>query len=560
MYNALPGMRVLKVRRISRDAEDSSALIRQGVDLDRATEEGRFLVAGEVEDATVSGAVNLDDRPKLGRWMKEPLWHEWDALMVTSLDRITRDQHHWDRFAERCDKGGKEIICLDDPALDIHTPTGRMIAYIKATQAQEYREAIVKKRRGQTQHYREESLWGGGTWPFGYRPVLIDHNGKKRYKLIIDPVTGPLVREAYERIGEQGWSMGQLCNDWNARGVLTSQDYQRSVNAQENKPDAKTELKGTKWSTSTLGKMLKKPVLQGIAMHKGEPQLRDGLPVRWAAPILTDQEFDRLQIAVTNLGKHRAGIKSNASPMTGVFCCPCGMKYYENSSDGKLKTGEIRKHKYFRCSSWSNGKACQFSKSWEQSVLYQQAESAFLDKLGDQEIKDRFYIPGKDNRGQIKELNSAMDNLAQAIGQATSPAAITALTNTLDRHSKNLAKLEEEPFVPGHWEEKGTGQTYRQKWDSMDGWNERGPFLRKAGFRLFPVGSPKGNPVFVLIAPRDLAERASGALQGVWDPSEGEEYEKGAHAAFLRLVVETAESAEVAAEEWGDRHRDGYDY
>ncbi|WP_217144015.1 recombinase family protein [Streptomyces sp. AC627_RSS907] len=213
-------MRVLKVRRISRDTEDSSALVRQGEELDAATEEHRLIVAGEVEDSTVSGAVNLDDRPSLGRWMKAPHWHDWDALMVTSLDRITRNQHHWDRFAERCHQGGKEIICLDDPALDIHTPTGRMIAYIKATQAQEYREAIVKKRRKQTQYYRDEALWGGGTWPFGYRPVVQEHKGKQRYKLVTDPVTGPLIREAYERIAEQGWNMGQLCKDWNARGRI----------------------------------------------------------------------------------------------------------------------------------------------------------------------------------------------------------------------------------------------------------------------------------------------------------------------------------------------------
>ncbi|MGW9283771.1 recombinase family protein [Streptomyces diastaticus] len=83
------------MRRISRDTEDSSALAPpQGEELDAATEAGRYAVAGEVEDSTVSGAVNLDERPKLGRWMKDPLWYEWEALMVTSLDRITRDQHH----------------------------------------------------------------------------------------------------------------------------------------------------------------------------------------------------------------------------------------------------------------------------------------------------------------------------------------------------------------------------------------------------------------------------------------------------------------------------------
>ncbi|MFD7536437.1 recombinase family protein [Streptomyces sp. NPDC059819] len=574
----LPGMRVLKVRRISRDTEDSSALARQGEELDAATEAGRYAVAGEVEDSTVSGAVNLDERPKLGRWMKDPLWYEWDALMVTSLDRITRDQHHWDRFAERCHKGGKEIVCLDDPALDIHTPTGRMIAYIKATQAQEYREAIVKKRRNQTQYYRDENLWGGGTWPFGYRPILSDHKGKQRYKLIIDPVTGPLIREAYERIAEQGWSMGQVCNDWNARprhlpdchaigrentavcvcgrGVLSSQDHQRSVNGEGNKPGVKTHIKGTRWTTSTLGKMLKKPILKGVAMHKGEPLLKDGMPVRWADPILTDQEFAKLQVAVTALGKYRAGIKSNASPMTGVLYCPCGLKMYENSSPAKLRTGEVRKHRYFRCSSWSNGTACPFSVSWPQEELYEAAEQAFLSKLGEQEIVERTYIPGKDNRQQIKELEAAMENLSQAIAQATSAIAITALTGTMERHAANLEELKAEPFVPGRWEERRIGQTYQQRWAAMATWKERGPFLRKAGFRLFPVGSPKGAFVVGFITPKDLSERADGALQGLWDSSEGEEYETGAFAAFQALLADLVKEVEELQELKEEKYRD----
>ncbi|MEU6376866.1 recombinase family protein [Streptomyces sp. NPDC046909] len=576
----LTGMRVLKVRRISRDTEDSSALLRQGEELDRAANEGRLTVAGEVEDVCVSGAVNLDDRPKLGRWMKDPLWHEWDALMVTSLDRITRDQHHWDRFAERCHKGGKEIVCLDDPALDIHTPTGRMIAYIKATQAQEYREAIVRKRRNQTQYYRDESLWGGGTWPFGYRPVVMDHNGKQRYKLVIDSVTGPLIREAYELIVDQGWSMGQVCTAWNSRprhvsecpeqgseepscgcprGVLTSQDYQRSINAAEKKVGVKTHIKGTKWSTSTLGKMLKKPTLKGVAMHQGEALLRDGLPVRWADPILTEEEFDKLQIAVADLGKYRAGIKSTASPMTGVLYCPCGMKMYENSSMVTLRTGETRKHKYFRCGSWSNGEACKFSTSWPQQEIYEAVEETFLSKLGDQHITERTYVPGKDNRAQIKELEAAMENLSQAIAQASSAAAVTALTATMERHASNLEALNEEPFIPGRWEEKSTGQTYRQKWQQMGEWKERGPFLRKAGFRLFLVGSPKAGPSIGLVTPTDLQERAGDALQGMWSSTDGVEYERGAYATFCNMLEEMTQQIAEQEELKLDERRDDFD-
>jgi DNA invertase Pin-like site-specific DNA recombinase len=539
------------MRRISRDSEDSSALARQAEALEAAVKEGRFSVVGDIEDSFISGAISPEDRPNLGKWMREPLWYEWDAIMVTSLDRITRNQTHWEMFADKCYQHGKDVICLDDPALDITPGNGRMIAYIKATQAQEYREAIVQKRRNQTQYYRDESLWGGGTWPFGYRPVLSEHQGRKRYKLVIDLVTGPLVREAYERIGEQGWTMGQVCNDWNEREVLTSQDYQRSVNAAENKAGVKTHLKGTKWSTATLGKILKKPTLKGIAMHKGEALLRDGIPVRWADPILSDEEFDRLQLAVKELGKFRSGIKSNASPMTGVLYCSCGMKMYENSSKVTLATGESRKHKYFRCSSWSNGQACEFSVSWNQEQLYAIAEHAFLSRLGSEEITERKYIPGKDNRSQIKELEHAIDNLAQSIALASSGAVISSLTATMERHAVNLEALKADPFIPGRWEEKGTGQTYAEKWSTMRDWKDKGTFLRNAGFRLFVFGHPKDadkeSSVYV-ITPHDVSDMARDALGRTLDPSEVREWDLNALKVFSQALQGEIEERQAKAD------------
>ncbi|WP_328963268.1 recombinase family protein [Streptomyces virginiae] len=538
-YKLSPGTRVLKMRRISRDSEDSSALARQAEALDGAVGESRFDVVGDVEDSFISGAVRPEERPGLGRWMREPLWYEWDAIMVTSLDRITRNQTHWEMFADKCYQDGKDVICLDDPALDITPGNGRMIAYIKATQAQEYREAIVQKRRNQTQYYRDECLWGGGTWPFGYRPVLTEYQGRQRYKLLIDRVTGPLIREAYERIAEQGWSMSRLCQDWNERGVLTSQDYQRSVNGAEKKAGVKTAVKGSKWTTSTLGKMLKKPILKGIAMHKGEPLLRDGVPVRWADPILSDEEFDKLQAAVSALGRHRAGIKSNASPMAGVLYCPCGRKMYENSSIGKLNTGDVRQHKYFRCSSWSNGKACDFSVSWSQDQVYAAAEHAFLVKLGGEEITERHYVPGRDNRKQIKELERAIDNLSQSITLAASPVVVASLTRAMEAHASNLEELMAEPFVPGRWEATGTGQTYAEKWSAMTGRKEQGSFLRQAGMRLFIWGRPgaKGRGIAVhVISPNDVAERASDALAGSVDPADEEAWNLEALKIFNKVL------------------------
>ncbi|MFI6417762.1 recombinase family protein [Streptomyces sp. NPDC050842] len=534
-FRLSPGTRVLKMRRISRDSEDSTALARQADALDGAAAEGRFDEVGDVEDSFVSGAVRPEERPGLGRWMREPLWYEWDAIMVTSLDRITRNQTHWEMFADKCYQAGKDVICLDDPELDIAPGNGRMLAYIKATHAQAYRETIVQKRRSQTRYYRDESLWGGGTWPFGYRPVLTDHQSRRRYKLAIDPVTGPLIREAYERIAEQGWSMSRLCRDWNDRRVLTSQDYQRSANEAEGKGGVKTEVKGVRWTTSTLGKMLKKPTLKGIAMHRGAPLLRDGVPVRWAAPILSDEEFEKLQAVVTALGLHRAGIKPGASPMTGVLYCPCGKKMYENRSAGKLSTGEIRRHEYFRCSSWSNGEACAFSVSWPQAQVYATVERTFLARMGDREITERRYIPGRGNRKRIKELERAIDNLSQSVALAASPAVIASLTGAMERHAATLEELFAERCTPGRWEVTGTGRTYAEQWSALRGWKERGSFLREAGFRLFVWGDPakKSRGVAMcVIAPIDVAERTGSAPAGSVEPHDEEQWNLDAFTVF----------------------------
>ncbi len=171
--------RVLAVQRISRDTETSSALSRQDKDLTLAIQRQGHQEVGRVVDATVSGAVNLDQRPSLKKWLVSPLLHEWDALMVTTQDRITRDDMHWWQFVGWVLENGKSLVILDDPSFGIDTEDGRMIAGIKATQAAKYRKEVQAKKLKQTQDFREERLWPGGIWPFGYtgpRPLSTGGN------------------------------------------------------------------------------------------------------------------------------------------------------------------------------------------------------------------------------------------------------------------------------------------------------------------------------------------------------------------------------------------------
>ncbi|WP_248960617.1 recombinase family protein [Sphaerisporangium perillae] len=509
---------MLAVKRISRDTEQSSALERQDVQLAEAIRKGRHAVAGWVEDATVSGAVNLDKRPSLGKWLREPLIHEWDAMMVTSQDRITRDDLHWAAFVGWVLENNKTVVILDDPAFDLSTPNGRMIANIKATQAANYRKSVQEKKLNQLEWYREEQLWAGGTWPFGYRAVRVEHKGGMRWRLDVDPVTGPLVREAYDRLVNKSQSMGGIAKDWNARGILTTLDYQRHTNATEGREGTMSKVKGTKWATSSLKAVLSKPALMGYAIHRGEVLKKNGLPVQWAEPILTREEFDKLQDVLDRRGSAYRNVDRETTPLVGILYCACGEMMYANSADRKLANGSTRHYSYYLCKTIRVGTKCQYQKSWEREVLQLHLEDAFLSAAGDLEITIKTYVPGSDRSSDIKELREALDNLAgNLVHMKPGSAGANAVIKGIEEHEAALAELEALPMVPSRWEESGTGETFRQFWERNPAWETRCELLRKAGVRLYVAGNPKA-PDLDLFIPEDLQQRIIDALSDAVEP------------------------------------------
>ncbi|WP_030687900.1 recombinase family protein [Streptomyces sp. NRRL B-1347] len=526
-------MRVLAVKRISRDTESSDALTAQGERLERGIRDGGHVAVGIVEDATVSGAINLDDRPSLGQWMRSPQWEQWDAIMVTTLDRITRNQFHWELFAERCHQGGKEIICLDDPGLDIHTSQGRLIAYVKASQAQQYRDVIVQKRRDQTQSFRDQDLWPGGLWPFGYRAMTVMVDGKRRKRLFLDPVTSKLIREAYDRIVNQAHTVTDVARDWNARGVMTAKDYQAHVNASEGRDEKMTEIKGFQWSHASLKIVLSKPALMGYATHKGEVRMRDGLPVQWSEPILSPAEFEKLQerMSVRSISPSN---KPVPNPLREVLWCPCGQ--HMNSDSSESKTG--KRYRYFRCRTFSTYKRCRYRVSWPVDIAHEFLTEEFMVQLGDKEMTTKEFIPGKDNRTEIKNLRTAIGNLAATLGQFE-PGSIahTQTVETMKRHEANLKTLEAEPVVEAAWKVSGTGETYGEWWSRETDWYARGDMLRKAGIRVYLGGSPKNPtvPIIHTFIPHDLEARAGDVISGMIEPGFLEQANEDARESALMM-------------------------
>ncbi|MEU1881876.1 recombinase family protein [Streptosporangium sp. NPDC020072] len=510
--------RVLPVKRISRDTETSSALERQGAALLAEIQSGGHVIAGWVEDATVSGAVNLVDRKSLGKWMKAPLLREWEVLMVTEQDRITRDDMHWWEFVTWLMKNNKSVIVLDDPSLDLTTIEGRMIAGIKASQAAKYRESVKKKRSGQVDYFREVDLWPGGIWPYGYRSQRIEFNGRKRWRLVLDPVTAPLVREAYDRLVNKKHSLGAICKDWNARGIMTPMDHQRHTNALLEREYAKTEVKGSRWQSSPLSTMLRKPSLMGYAVHKGKVRMRDGEPVQWAEGVLTPSEFQALQRVLNARGENSSKETQGRTDLVGVVFCKCTRRLSSGGTRKQTKAG-LTHYDYYLCSSRSRQEECEHVVSWPKAFLKSYIESSYLHAVGDMEITVKTFIPGVDYQSEINIEREAIENLNGNLAYMK-PGSMAALNiiEKINQHSERLSELEAAPSRPDRWEENGTGETFREQWLRARDWAERGQILRDTGIRLYCGGTMKA-PDFHMIYPDDLADRINDALAGTVDPA-----------------------------------------
>lgn len=494
--------RVLLVKRYSGD-DDAGALERQQSAIESWMAENDVVPAqgpdnGWVEDETVSGSINLDERKSLGQWMRPPLLDNWDRMVVTEQDRVTRDDLHWWSFVGKLLNWGKHLTVLDDPQLDLSTPNGRMIAGIKATQATNYRLDVQKKQKNARAAFRDMKRYAGGHWPYGYRAVPRQEGG---WELQPDPVTSELVREMVRRM-IQGDSMRSIALDFNRRGIPTGRDHQTLTH--ELKPgETRPEPRGYQWHEATVKKILRHPSMLGYAMHKGEIIREDGLPVQWADPIVKADEFRKVQEIMNERGSKRIGQRTNRSPMLGVVYCWCErpMHYVVNKG-----------YRYYRCSSINKGERCEHAASWPFDAVLSMVEERFLEDLGAHEIQTKKYKPGINHNDEIESLRDAIENLSGNLSSLKPGSrAAQSTIETLDKYESQLEELEREPVTPATWEYHGTGKTFQEGWEEQGDWGERGSWLLRSGIKVYFGGTPQV-PNILFEAPEDLTSRLFEAM------------------------------------------------
>lgn len=220
------------------------------------------------------------------------------AVLCYKLDRLLRHPVEAERIIDLADRRGFGIVSLNDPGIDLTTPTGRAMFRMTITWAKLETETSSMRIRRKARAIAETGRpAGGGIRAFGLTPD----------KLAIVPEEAALVREAADRL-MAGESVHGIVVDWNARGVRT--------------PGRQSAPEGRKWEVSSVKRMLTAPRIAGDRTHHG------AVVGTGVIPALLDREtWDRLRAVLAAPRGGNGGSTVRKHYLTGLaFCGRCGAK------------------------------------------------------------------------------------------------------------------------------------------------------------------------------------------------------------------------------------------
>ncbi|WP_298712802.1 recombinase family protein [uncultured Micrococcus sp.] len=287
--------------RISRDDEGMAlGVARQLEDCRREAERRGWPILREYVDNDVS-ASNGRLRPEYAALLDDIARRDLDALVVWDVDRLTRTPAELETFIDLSDRHHVALASIGGD-VDLSTPQGRLTARIKGSVARHEVEQQSRRLRRKFQASAAQGVPHGRT-PFGYRRERQrdPETGAEVVLNVVYPPEAALIRDWYARV-IAGESLRSIARDMNERGVTTT--------------------RGNKWSGAVLGHTMRRPVMCGLRVHKGEIVG----PGNWE-PIVDRDTWERA-VAVLSDPSRRPG----RGPMprylgSGIYRCgKCGGK------------------------------------------------------------------------------------------------------------------------------------------------------------------------------------------------------------------------------------------
>lgn len=205
--------------------------------------------------------------------------------------------------------------------------------------------------------------------------------------------------------------------------------------------------------------------LLGYKTSKGKPVAGpDGAPVQIAEPILSLQEFQRVQNALSARSATPSRTR-RTTPLLGVVKCGrCGRNA---SRVGNSYKG--RRYQYYRCNS-DSADANRCRGSVHEDRVKGIVERAFLSQLADVRVQDREWVKGEDHTAELEHVRRLLTSLENEKRTSLDWDEDDEREYGISKqhYRKRIKLLRSLPQRKAGWVARLTDQTYGQQWGSAD--------------------------------------------------------------------------------------------
>jgi len=360
-------------------------------------------------------------RPEFNRMLTDLRKRKPTGIIIHKIDRSARNLRDWATLLDLVDAGIE--VHFAHETVDLRSRGGRLTANIQAVMAADYsRNLSDEVKKGQLGRLRQ------GVYPLsapkGYRNM-----GPGKLKEI-DPVDGPLVREAFELYASGEYSIDGLRLEMARRGFR--------------------QRRGNPLPIGHMARILHNPFYVGLMRLS---TLREVFSGRHE-PLISLALFERVQRVLTGRGSAKVQ-KHDFLFRLRVRCASCN----------RFATGERQKgHVYYRCHS----KACKGTTVSEKALHEIVHDTLAQFSLTDAELGDFREIVAslieEERTGERAQLNAVVRDIAK-LDERLSLLTDTLLDGTIDRDTyagkkeellvarRRLSEMQENGEAPRFWAE-----------------------------------------------------------------------------------------------------------
>ena len=274
-----------------------------------------------------------------------------DAVLMWEASRITRDLGVYAELRETCVKHNVRYG-YDGTLYDFTERDARFRTGIDALLAEdEVARTSERVRRAVAANVAAGRPNGKSTW--GYKR-LYDPESKALRDIVPDPVSGPLVQEAFRRF-LAGETMHAIATDWNRRGIPP-----RRPKRSDRDPAA--------WGSSAIKDILRNPAYAALRTHHGKIT-GDAM---WPA-LVQRSAFNAVQTRLDDPSRRRdpaawaPGSLLTGTARCGEEGCHARMRMGYNNASYRSATGtQRRQYRIYVC---ANGSHVAIKQAWADAVV-----------------------------------------------------------------------------------------------------------------------------------------------------------------------------------------------